>query len=81
MDDQDKPIDDETLDETPDMSKEQITARFYFALTLSLCKEDLTKIQQIEEMPVYLILNTASHIKDRQIQEMNELKKLQNKKL
>ena len=81
MDEQDERDDNEAVDETTDLGPAQNTARFYFALTFNLAKEDLTKIKQIEEMPVYLVLNTASHIKDKNIAEINELKKLKGSKL
>jgi hypothetical protein len=32
-------------------------------------------------MPVYLVLNTASQIKDRRIAERNEIKKMQQQKV
>lgn len=65
-------------EETTTIPPSEATARFYFQLTYQLAKEDLTKFHQIEEMNVYLCLNTASLIKDRIIQEQNEMKKLKN---
>jgi len=47
-------------------------------LTYQLAKEDLTKFHQIEDMSVYLCLNTASLIKDKIISEQNEMKKIKN---
>jgi len=38
-------------------------------------------MKQIEEMSVYLLLNTASVLKDRRIKEQEEIKKLQNQKI
>jgi hypothetical protein len=43
-----------------------------------LAKEDLTKFDWINEMNIYLCLNTASMMKDRIIQQQNELKAIQN---
>lgn len=65
-------------EETTTIPPSEATARFYFQLTYQLAKEDLTKFHQIEEMSVYLCLNTCSLIKDRNIQEQNEIKKLKN---
>ena len=81
MDEQDEQTDNEGMDDVAEISPKQITARFYFNLSYLIAKEDITKLEHIEQMPVYLILNTASLIKDRNTQEQNELKKLKNNKL
>jgi hypothetical protein len=60
------------------MAPSQAAARFYFQLTYSLAKEDLTKFERINETNVYLCLNTASLMKDKIVQQQNELKKIQN---
>ena len=60
------------------MAPSESAARFYFQLTYSLAKEDLTKFDRINEMNNYLCLNTASIMKDRIIQQQNELKAIQN---
>jgi hypothetical protein len=60
------------------MAPSESAARFYFQLTYSLAKEDLTKFDRINEMNIYLCLNTASMMKDRIIQQQNELKAIQN---
>jgi hypothetical protein len=65
-------------EDTTQIPASQTTARFYFQLTYQLAKEDLTKFHQIEDMSVYLCLNTASLIKDRVISEQNEMKKIKN---
>lgn len=72
---------DTGVEDTPKIPAKEAAARFYFGLTLTLANEDITKIQQIENMPVYLVLNTASQIKDKRIQEQNEIKKMQNKRV
>ena len=59
-----------------EMAPREAAARFYFQLTLSLSQEDLTKMSQINSLPVYLVLNTASIIKDERTREQNEIKKL-----
>lgn len=60
------------------MAPSESAARFYFQLTYSLAKEDLTKFDRINESNLYLCLNTASLMKDRIVQQQNELKKIQN---
>jgi hypothetical protein len=78
---QDEDNDDTTegVEDTPKIRPKEATARFYFTLTFQLAGEDITKLKQIENMSVYLVLNAASLLKDKRIQEMNELKKLEQK--
>jgi len=61
------------------MAPKEAAARFYFQLTLGLSQQDLTKMSQINSLPVYLVLNTASIIKDERIREQNEMKQLNEK--
>jgi hypothetical protein len=63
-------------EDTTKIPASQSAARFYFELTYQLAKEDLTKIERINELNMYLCLNAASLIKDRAIAQENELKKL-----
>jgi len=77
LDDEIQEDDDQGVEDTPQMGKKESTARFYFTLTFQLANEDITKIKQIDKMSVYLILNTAAHLKDKRIKEMNDLKKLE----
>ena len=81
IDQQDESTDSKDTQETPEIPKRESVSRFYFSLTFNLANDDLTKIQQIEEMNVYLVLNAASFLKDRRIKEENELKKLRNQKI
>ena len=81
MDEQDEPTDNEGVDDDAPISPKQTAARFYFNLSYIIAKEDITKLEHIQQMPVYLILNIASLIKDKNIQEQNALKKLNNNKL
>lgn len=46
---------------------------------MSLCKEDITKIKEIEKQPLVMCLNYLSMIKDRNEQQRKELEKLKNK--
>ncbi len=70
---------DSTVEEdTPIIPPSEATARYYFELTYQLCGEDITKFDRLNELNVYLCLNTASLIKDRIIKEKNELKKLES---
>jgi hypothetical protein len=59
------------------MAPKEATSRFYFSLTFQLAGEDITKVTQINQMPLYLILNGASLLKDKRIKEMNEIKKME----
>ncbi len=65
-------------EDTPQMAPSEGAARFYFNLTYTLAKEDITKFERINDSNVYLCLNTASLIKDRIVQQKNELQKMQN---
>ena len=75
---QDGETDGTDEENTTQMGATEATLRFYFQLTYELSNRDLTKIEQIENTNLYLCLNTASLMKDRIIQERNEMKKLQN---
>ena len=81
FEEQDEQVETDSVEETPQIPPKEAAARFYFGLTLQLAGEDITKIKQIENMPVYLVLNTASQIKDRRIAERNEIKKMQQTKV
>jgi hypothetical protein len=58
------------------MDSTQATARFYFNLTYQLAKEDITKIEQVENMSLYMALNVASLMKDQYERERDEQNKL-----
>lgn len=79
MEDKDEQTGDEGVEDFATLHPREATARFYFTLTFALAKEDITKIKQIENMSVYLVLNTASLLKDKRIQEMNEIRKMEQK--
>jgi hypothetical protein len=80
-DEQDEQTEDTGVEDTPQIPPKEAAARFYFGLTLSIANEDITKLQQIENMSVYLVLNSASVLKDRRIKEQEEIKKLKNQKI
>jgi uncharacterized radical SAM superfamily Fe-S cluster-containing enzyme len=65
------------VDDTPKMDKTQTAARFYFALTFQLANEDLTKFEQIDDMSLYLCLNTAALLKERYEKELEQIKKME----
>lgn len=70
----------ETSDEdTPQIPPSETAIRFYFELTYQLANEDITKIERLNEMNMYLCLHTASLLKDRAIKQQMELKKLEAK--
>lgn len=65
------------MDETPKMDKTQTTARFYFILTFQLANEDLTKMEQIDGVNLYLCLSTASLLKERNEKELERIRKME----
>ena len=44
-----------------------------------LCKEDITKVDEINKQPLVLCLNYLSMIKDRNEAERREIEKMKNK--
>ena len=70
---------DEVLDEDAEVVEKGSTARFYFALTYQLAKEDITKFTEVENTNLYLCLSTASLMKDRADKEREDLRKMQKK--
>lgn len=73
---QNKQMDSEGLGDTSKVDIKENTIRFYFALSYNLAKEDITKIQQIDELPLYLCLNISALVKERYLKEKQELDKL-----
>ena len=61
------------------MAAKEATARFYFGATLELSKDDVTKIAHIDQLPIYLCLNTLSIFKDRREAERKEIEKMKQK--
>jgi len=61
------------------VAPQEATARFYFAATLELCGNDITKLKQIESLGLYLCLNTLARNKDIRETEKRELQKMKNK--
>jgi len=74
--DEDREPPETDTEDTTQMAPSEATARFYFQLTYQLASEDITKIEQLNELNLYLCLTTAALIKDRIIQQQNELKKM-----
>jgi len=58
--------------------KNQI-GRFYWKCLMILCNDDITKMEQINNMNVILCLNFLSYKKDEAIEMKNEMKKMQSK--
>jgi len=69
-------VDNEGVGDNAEMDATQATARFYFNLTYQLAKEDITKIEQVENMSLYMALNVASLMKDQYERERDEQNKL-----
>jgi hypothetical protein len=63
----------------PPMGKKEASARFYFALSYQLAKENILNFEQIDSQSLYLCLNICSLEKDRYETQKRELQKLKNK--
>jgi lipoprotein NlpI len=77
LDEQSKQVDDDRLEEPTKMASKENTIRFYFTLTYQLAKEDITKIQQMDDIPMYLCLNIAAMMKERHDKEQEEIRKIE----
>lgn len=77
VDEQNQPDDNEGVGDTTKMGKKEAAFRYYFSITLNLAGEDITKINQIDELPVLLCLNTASIMKERADKQREEIKKME----
>ena len=77
MDEQSQQMDDEGVADTPKMGKKEAAFRYYFSITLNLAGEDITKVNQIDELPLLLCLNTASIMKERADKQREEMKKIE----
>ena len=77
MDEQNEPEDKDGVGDTPKMGKKEAAFRYYFTITLNLSGDDITKINQIDELPLLLCLNTASIMKERMEKQREELKKME----
>lgn len=77
MDEQHQPEDSEGVGDTTKMGKKEAAFRYYFSITLNLAGEDITKINQIDELPLLLCLNTASLMKERVQKQNEEMKKME----
>jgi len=77
VDEQHQPEDNEGVGDTTKMGKKEAAFRYYFSITLNLAGEDITKINQIDELPLLLCLNTASMMKERVQKQNEEMKKME----
>ncbi len=77
MDEQTEQEDTDGVGNTTKMGKKEAAFRYYFSITLNLAGEDITKINQIDELPLLLCLNTASIMKERMEKQREELKKME----
>jgi hypothetical protein len=59
------------------MGKKETTIRFYFNLTYQLATEHITKMEQIDNLSLYLCLNISALMKERFLKQKEELKKLE----
>ena len=74
------PTDGDGGEDNSKMAPKEATARFYFAASLELCQNDITKMKHIDKLGIYLCLNTLSRNKDIREAERREIEKLKNKK-
>ena len=77
--DEDLSSDGEGDESVPKMAPQEATARYYFTATLELCNNDITKVKLIDNLPIYLCLNTLARNKDIREAEKRELQKMKNK--
>jgi hypothetical protein len=77
VDEQNQPEDNEGVGDTTKMGKKEAAFRYYFSITFNLAGEDITKINQIDELPLLLCLNTASLMKERMEKQREEMKKME----
>ena len=76
MDEKDERPDNEGVGDSPEMAKKETTVRFYFTLTYQLAGEDITKVEHMDDIPMYLCLNVASLMKERHDKEQEEIRKM-----
>ena len=77
VDEQNQPEDNEGVGDTTKMGKKEAAFRYYFSITLNLAGEDITKVNQIDELPLLLCLNTSSIMKERIEKQREEMKKME----
>jgi hypothetical protein len=77
VDEQNQSDDSEGVGDTPKMAKKEAAFRYYFSITLNLAGEDITKLNQIDELPLLVCLNTASLMKERVQKQNEEMKKME----
>lgn len=75
--DEDREIPEASEEDTPVMAPSESAARFYFETSFRLVNDDITKIDKLNSMNMYLCLNAASLLKDRIIREQEEIKKME----
>jgi len=67
------------VEDAPEVDSKETTARFYFALTYQLAKEDITRFEEVEKTNLYLCLSAAALIKERFLKEKEEMRKIEAK--
>jgi len=66
------------MEETSEIPAKEVTARYYFTLLFDLANKDVTRIEEVENLPLYLCLNTAAMKKEIREQEKAEYDKIKN---
>jgi len=69
---------DEGVEDTPQIPPQEATARFYLTLLYTLAKKDITKIEEVEKLPLYLCLNISAMIKEQRDREEEEYRKMKS---
>lgn len=77
--DEDDKIPEERDENISKMGAKEATARFYFAASLELCQNDITRLTHIDSLPIYLCLNTLSFNKDIRERERREIERMKQK--
>ena len=77
--DEDREVPETVEEDTPQLPASEGTARFYFQLTYLLAGDRVTDYDRVNDLNMYLCLNTASLIKERRLKEQEEIRKIQQK--
>ena len=79
VEDEDREVSETVEKDTPEIPATEATARFYFQLTYLLSGDKITEYDRVNDLNMYLCLNTASLIKERRLKEQEEIRKIQQK--
>lgn len=80
VEDESVPLDEEGGKDIPQIPPKEAVARFYFNASVELANNDITKMKQIDSLPIYLCMNILARNKDIREAERMELEKIKNRK-